>query len=100
VQELDLRVERQNAALGALARHACFAQADLEDCLRQINMVAINTLDVARSSIWFLSEDGSALTCAGMIDGTGRTKGEGLILKAAEKRPITPGTFRRSGRIG
>jgi len=68
VQELDLRVERQNAALGALARHACFAQADLEDCLCQINRVAIDTLDVARSSVWFLSTDGSALTCAGWLN--------------------------------
>ena len=84
MQELDLRVERQNSALGALARHACFAQADLAECLRQINRVALETLNVARSSVWFLSADGSSLTCAGMIDGSGKTKAEGLVLKAAD----------------
>ena len=62
MRELDLRVEQQGSALGALARHSCFARADLEECLRRINEVAVATLDVARSSIWFLDEDGQSLT--------------------------------------
>jgi diguanylate cyclase (GGDEF)-like protein/PAS domain S-box-containing protein len=84
VRELDLRVERQSSALGALARHACFARADLAECLRQINGVAIATLDVARSSIWFLAEDGLSLTCADMIDISGKMESRGLVLKAAD----------------
>jgi len=67
VRELDLRVERQSSALGALARHACFVHADLAECLRRINEVAIATLDVARSSIWFLADDGLSLTCADIM---------------------------------
>jgi hypothetical protein len=84
VQELDLRVERQSSALGALARHACFVRANLEECLRRINEVAIATLDVARSSIWFLAEDGLSLTCADMIDPSGKTRSDGRVLKAAD----------------
>jgi diguanylate cyclase (GGDEF)-like protein/PAS domain S-box-containing protein len=84
VKDLDLRVERQSSALGALARHTCFARADLPDCLRQINRVAISTLEVARSSIWFLDDDGSALTCADILDVSGNPQPESLILKATE----------------
>ena len=76
MRELDLRVERQSSALGALARHACFVRANLEECLRRINEVAIATLDVPRSSIWFLAEDGLSLTCADMIDLSGKTQSE------------------------
>jgi diguanylate cyclase (GGDEF)-like protein/PAS domain S-box-containing protein len=84
VRELDLRVERQSSALGALARHACFVRANLEECLRRINEVAIATLDVARSSIWFLAEDGMSLTCADMIDASGKMRSDGMVLKAAD----------------
>jgi hypothetical protein len=84
VRELDLRVERQSSALGALARHACFARADLGECLRRINEVAIATLDVARSSIWFLDEQGQSLTCADIIDGSDRREAEDLVLKATD----------------
>jgi diguanylate cyclase (GGDEF)-like protein/PAS domain S-box-containing protein len=84
VRELDLRVEQQGSALGALARHSCFARADLEECLRRINEVAVATLDVARSSIWFLDEDGQSLTCADIIDGSGRERSDRLVLKASD----------------
>ncbi len=84
MRELDLRVERQSSALGALARHACFARADLGECLRRINEVAIATLDVARSSIWFLDEHGQSLTCADIIDGPEKRRAEDLVLKATD----------------
>ncbi|WP_051512501.1 putative bifunctional diguanylate cyclase/phosphodiesterase [Skermanella stibiiresistens] len=82
--ELDLRLERQNAALGALARHDCFVRADLAVCLRQINRVAIQTLEVARSSIWFLNDDGSSLICADHHDMSSKDGGTGVVLERAD----------------
>lgn len=82
--ELDLRVERQSAALGALARHDCFVRADLAVCLRRINRVAAETLEVARSSIWLLNEDGTSLVCADHYDASSTVDGTGQILERAD----------------
>ncbi|WP_158046366.1 sensor domain-containing phosphodiesterase [Skermanella pratensis] len=82
--ELDLRVERQSAALGALARHDCFVRADLAVCLRRINCVAVETLEVARSSIWLLNEDGTALVCADHYDVSSAADNNGQILERAD----------------
>ncbi|EWY39379.1 diguanylate cyclase [Skermanella stibiiresistens SB22] len=53
-------------------------------CLRQINRVAIQTLEVARSSIWFLNDDGSSLICADHHDMSSKDGGTGVVLERAD----------------
>ena len=68
-----LRLSRQNNVLAEKARDAGSLAANLNDSLRMITELAAQTLDVARTSIWFYNDDQTKICCADLFEkDTGR----------------------------
>ncbi|HEV7370308.1 putative bifunctional diguanylate cyclase/phosphodiesterase [Arenibaculum sp.] len=78
----------RNAAVGALARHDCFAQGTLADCLHRITEAAAEVLALDEAGIWLL-RDGAAdldcvdLDCADLYDARTGRHGTGAAMDAA-----------------
>jgi diguanylate cyclase (GGDEF)-like protein/PAS domain S-box-containing protein len=84
VPDVDPKAQSYTAALGALARHDCFAAGDLPACLATITELGGHALGVARASVWFFSDDGDTLDCADLFVVTTKRHKTGLTLRKAD----------------
>src|SRR5262245_12299565 len=67
------RLERQNAALSALAKHPDLFTSGPLAFSRRVTEAATSTLGVARASIWFFTENLRAIHCEDLFEfGAGR----------------------------
>ena len=62
------RLLRQNRALVELARSDALARGDVAAVVRQVTELTARTLNAARASVWWYSEDRGALECADLCD--------------------------------
>ncbi len=69
--------------LDLMSQRALFL-GDLAETVRRVNEAAAMTLDVARVSVWWLSEDGSKITCADLFEKANRTHASGSELFAKD----------------
>ncbi len=72
------RMRRQQSALVDLAR----AGGLPDDVVRRVVKVAGDTLDVARSSVWLLSDDRQSLSCLSLFERPSRVHSGGAVLSA------------------
>jgi PAS domain S-box-containing protein len=75
-------LRRHQAALLDLTRNAVLQSGLLVPALKEITRVAAATLEVSRSSIWFLSEDHSLLECKDLYEMTLDRHSSGAELQA------------------
>jgi diguanylate cyclase (GGDEF)-like protein/PAS domain S-box-containing protein len=72
----------RSAALGALARHACFSGQDFAACIRTITETAAAQLGVQRASVWIYQEAGAVLECIDLFLSAQRRHDAGMCLDA------------------
>jgi signal transduction histidine kinase len=78
------RLERQNIALSEQSRSSALLGGNPEDSLRAIAELAAETLQTARTSIWFYNEPRTHLSCAHLFERETRRHSMGLELAAAD----------------
>lgn len=66
--------------LGALLELARGQEWTLEEALRRVTELAVDTLGVARMGAWFFDGERSVLECADLFEATTRTHGGGALL--------------------
>lgn len=71
-------------ALVNLARNKTLYSGNLDEALRQVTLVAGETLQVERVSVWFLSASGEELTCACNLERSGLIYSSGRTLQSAK----------------
>jgi GAF domain-containing protein len=69
-------------AMTLLTRHRSLVSGDLDNALRDITRMAARSLEVQRTSVWFLDGTRTVLTCACIFDGVDGMHGEGAQLLA------------------
>lgn len=79
--QVYFQTPRFQAALVELARSE---SADLRDALEHIAVVAAETLEVARVSIWLFNDDQTELLCLHLFDSVRGAKESGAILEVAK----------------
>ena len=82
LQESEERGRRQRNAIVNLTLEENFADIDLIHSFRRVCETLSETIDVARTSIWELSEDGSELRCLNLYELDKHTHSHGLVLNA------------------
>ena len=97
-REEEQRAHRQRAALAKLAVNEAIALGDLEHAKHLLAETAARTIDVARASLWKLSEDGTELVCFELFELEKRAHSEGAVLCSEDYLPYFEG-IRRHGRI-
>jgi anti-anti-sigma regulatory factor len=83
-RDVDLAWKRQLGALLELTRVQELEQWNLQQTLRRVTELAVDTLGVARVGAWFFSADASALACADMFDAASRDHTAGARLDRGE----------------
>jgi diguanylate cyclase (GGDEF)-like protein/PAS domain S-box-containing protein len=83
LRETEARLRRQNQVLVDLARRASIHSGDLDVALREITEAAAQTLEVDRVSVWFFTDDRSAIRCADVFERHSARHGGGEELHAA-----------------
>ncbi len=78
------RMERQQAALVRIATDEAVAAGDVSRAARSISVVAAETIDVARLSVWMFNDDRTTLGCIDLFERAGRTHSAGIVLRAAD----------------
>jgi PAS domain S-box-containing protein len=78
------RTRRQQTAILELVNHEAVVRGDLEEALPAISEEVARTLGVARSSIWLLSPDSSALTCMDLYTSDDGQHSRGLVLRTGD----------------
>lgn len=82
--EPDLSWRRQLGALQGLTRGQGLEQWNLEQTLRRVTELAVDTLGVARMSAWFFNADQSELTAADVFEASTRTHSSGATIDRAD----------------
>ncbi len=80
-KSIGFRTKAQQAALFALLKSGT-PTAGAETAWRALTESAAKTLDVARASVWILSEDGESLVLADLFDAASGRHGNGEVLEA------------------
>ena len=76
----ERRARVQRTALAQLALHPSFAESDTSRAFQVVAKSIAETLDVARASIWTLSEDGSRMHCCTLYQSDSTTFSSGAEL--------------------
>lgn len=87
------RLAANNRLLMTLARNEAIGRGDLNEALRQITAAAAESLDVARSSVWFLDTDCTLIECACLYEKQADRYSEGSVLRQTDY----PAYFRALG---
>ena len=82
--EPDLSWRRQLGALQGLTRDQGLEQWSLEQTLRRVTELAVDTLGVARMSAWFFNADQSELTAADVFEASTRAHSSGATIDRAD----------------
>ena len=77
LQESEKRAIRQRSAIAEVLADESAAKGDLAGAFRSITRILSETLDVARASIWKLT-DNDRTTCLALYDAQSKTRSEGL----------------------
>ncbi len=80
----EARLHDQQRALADLMRHPAIQQGHLEEAIRAITETAARSLEVARASVWFFSEDRSQLICMDLFEQTKGSHTSGEVLQISD----------------
>lgn len=83
-REAEAGWKRQLGALLELARGQEREQWSLEEALRRVTELAVDTLGVARMGAWFFNADQSLLECADMFEASTRSHTIGSLLQRSD----------------
>lgn len=92
------RVHRQNAVITELALEKAFADIDLKQSFEKLCEFLSEAIDVARTSVWVLSDDGSELRCVSLYKADDRSHSNGMVLNAVDF-PDYFNTIKAEGRL-
>lgn len=84
LQESEERARRQRNAIVKLTLEEHLTRTDLPHSHRKICEILSETIDVARTSVWELSDDGSELCCLNLYELDKHTHSRGLVLNAQD----------------
>jgi len=92
------RADRQRSAIVMMALNDAVVSCDIATALHVITRVLCETTEVARASVWFLSDDGSELQCRSLYEAGPSRHTEGGYL-SAETFPAYFESLRAESRI-
>ena len=78
------QLSTQSRALMSLARSDAIGSGDLESALRQITSIAVQTLQIDRSSAWVIDGDLSAIRCICLYEHSKRDFSRGAVLSRTD----------------
>lgn len=81
---LPSRVQRQQAALLAIAASWRHHEADLDGALRAITETAVSAMDVERASVWLFDEARAKIVCEDLFERTPGRHSRGVELAARD----------------
>jgi diguanylate cyclase (GGDEF)-like protein len=81
---LPARVDRQQAALLAIAVAWRRHEADLDGALRAITETAVSAMEVERASVWLMDESRSKIVCEDLYERTPARHSRGVELRAVD----------------
>jgi PAS domain S-box-containing protein len=81
-----LRVQRQQTAIVKLANDNAMFEGVLIDAIKKTNEVAVNAIEIERTSIWLLSDDRLQLFCVDMYERYQDKHSQGITIQVAEHR--------------
>ncbi|MBN3907925.1 MAG: AAA-like domain-containing protein [Nostoc sp. NMS1] len=84
LQESKQQINRQNTALIALTRNKALSQGDWQTAIQEITIVASQTLDIERASVWLYGEEKAGIYCVDLFELTANRHFEGSELTAAD----------------
>lgn len=76
------RAMMQRSAIAGLLEEQSLINLNLNEALKRVTQSLSKTLEVARASVWTLSEDKSELTCLSLFDGENQAETTRLKLQA------------------
>ncbi len=83
LQASERRAIAQRMALSQLALHPAFVEGDTSRAFQVVAKSIAETLDVARTSVWILEEDGSELRCHTLYQSDSKAFSSGAELNAS-----------------
>ena len=84
VQESEERGALQRNAIVKLTLEENFTNVDLQQAFKRVCEILSKTINVARTSIWELSDDGSELRCLNLYEVDENIHSDGLVLNAQD----------------
>ncbi|HCU38410.1 MAG TPA: hypothetical protein DGT21_24225, partial [Armatimonadetes bacterium] len=78
------RVQRQQAALVALATHEALLEGELPAAFAAITETVAEATDIARVSVWLLEDDGATLRCRDLFDRQTLEHSSGVAMTVAD----------------
>lgn len=83
-QHYLLRIHNQRNALKRMLSDEAIIEGKLEEAARRITKLAADTLEVARSSLWLLEDNGRILRCMALYEFPSGRESQGAILHSED----------------
>jgi PAS domain S-box-containing protein len=84
LRKSEERVQHQKAVITELALEKAFADFDLKRSFEKMCEFLAEAIDVARTSVWELSDDGSELRCVSLYRADNKSHSRGPVLNAGD----------------
>ncbi|MFO8113271.1 MAG: PAS domain S-box protein [Desulfosalsimonadaceae bacterium] len=84
LRDSENRARRQRAAVAKMVLDESIFTEEISESLRRITEILSESIDVARASVWMLSEDSTELNCISLFEAKTKQHSSGDVLKITE----------------